>query len=148
MAPPRDPAVPAEFARLVDDKRLIEAIKWLRQSEGLDLQGAKERLDTYLATGSLPLKARPPRTGVSAHVRSLLNQGQLMEAIKTHRQETGLGLAESKAAVDAFIASDTVLHGRFEDERRTRRRRLITWMLVSDVVILGAVAYYLWGRGA
>jgi ribosomal protein L7/L12 len=148
MASPQDPSVPAQFARLVSDKRLIDAIKWLRETEGLDLQAAKEKLDTYLATGTLSLRASASaRPGVSDRVRSFLNQGQMIEAIRLHHEESGLGLAEAKKTLDAVVEKDPILKGRMEDEKRARRRRILTWVVVSDLLVFGGIAYYFLTQG-
>ena len=122
MAPTRNSAVPLEFARLVSDKRLIEAIKWLRARDGLDLQTAKARLDNYLATGKLELNERLDSGATQATGR------------------TGVSTAARDHA-DPFVL------GQLADERRARTRRIITWVIVSDVFVLGAVAYYFWQKG-
>lgn len=61
MAAPPDPSVPLEFVRMVNDKRLIDAIKWLRARGNLDLKSAKDQLDVYLATGKLPDSGNGPQ---------------------------------------------------------------------------------------
>lgn len=38
--------------------------------------------------------------GLSPEVHELAQQGKLIQAIKLHREQTGLGLAEAKAAVE------------------------------------------------
>jgi ribosomal protein L7/L12 len=152
MAPPRDPTVPLEFARLVTDKRLIEAIKWLRARDGLDLQTAKARLDGYLATGKLELDSdlgddatlRDASRGgaICAQARTLAGAGRVNEAIRVEREASGRSLAEAKRVVDDFIEADPILRGRVADERRTRTRRIIAWVLVGDAIALAALAYY------
>ena len=39
---------------------------------------------------------------VSAEVRAMAQNGQLIQAIKLHREQTGLGLAEAKAVVERY----------------------------------------------
>lgn len=41
-------------------------------------------------------------TGASERVRQLADSGRKIEAIKVHREETGLGLAEAKRVVDGL----------------------------------------------
>jgi hypothetical protein len=122
MSPTRNSAVPLEFARLVSDKRLIEAIKWLRARDGLDLQAAKARLDNYLATGKLELNER-------------LDSGATQATGRTGVSTT------ARDHADPFVL------GQLAGERRARTRRIITWVIVSDVFVLGAVAYYFWQKG-
>ena len=50
-----------------------------------------------------PADAVPTASGeLAPDVVQLLNSGRKIEAIKVHRERTGLGLAEAKDAVEAF----------------------------------------------
>ena len=61
-----------------------------------------------------PLPGQPAGAESSAmndleeQIRSLLERGQKIEAIKRYREETGVGLAEAKEAVEALQAGRTV----------------------------------------
>lgn len=46
-----------------------------------------------------------PLAGVDPEIEAALRRGDKITAIKIHRQQTGLGLAESKAAIDAMSAA-------------------------------------------
>ena len=48
-------------------------------------------------------KQPSPSDDLDRRIRSLLDQGQNIAAIKLYREETGLGLAEAKAALEAMI---------------------------------------------
>ena len=57
----------------------------------------------YRHLGLDPADAVPDASGgLSPDVVQLINSGNLIQAIKLHRERTGLGLAEAKDAVDAF----------------------------------------------
>ena len=58
--------------------------------------------DIYQALG----RAEPTFEGdeLSPEAQLLFQQGRKIEAIKLHREQTGLGLAEAKAAVERYEA--------------------------------------------
>lgn len=79
-----------------------------------DLQGRIEELERRVAAlervvsnaGGIPVPVprnpvgEPNETWASERVRQLAQQGKKIEAIKVFREETGLGLRESKDIVD------------------------------------------------
>jgi ribosomal protein L7/L12 len=57
----------------------------------------------YRHLGLDPAHAEPTASGeLAPDVVQLLNGGRKIEAIKVHRERTGLGLAEAKDAVEEF----------------------------------------------
>ncbi|MFA9271585.1 hypothetical protein LRS13_21840 [Svornostia abyssi] len=54
--------------------------------------------------GPISIDGQPAGVGgdVSAEVRGMAQNGQLIQAIKLHREQTGLGLAEAKAVVERY----------------------------------------------
>jgi ribosomal protein L7/L12 len=65
--------------------------------------GELERRVQHLYT---TLDVAPPPAGVttlSPQVQQLVQQGNTIEAIGQYRAETGLSLAEAKAAIDGFL---------------------------------------------
>jgi len=57
------------------------------------------------AHGSVPAPPPAPAgSDVSDEVRRLVAEGNLIAAIKQHRQDTGLGLAEAKGRIDELVA--------------------------------------------
>ncbi len=57
----------------------------------------------YRHLGLDPADAVPTASyGLDAEVVQLLNSGKKIQAIKVHRERTGLGLAEAKDAVDEY----------------------------------------------
>lgn len=98
----------------------IEAVKLYREATGLGLAESKdavERLEE--AFGQLPAESArllttprpvpPPPTGMTPEKRATIidavRRGMKIEAIKHYREATGLGLAESKDAVEALEAA-------------------------------------------
>ena len=86
----------------------IGAIKRLRDQTGLGLAEAKAAIDAHrsgqrLLTGELPPPAHtldPAAVAADPLLRDFLNAGNLIAAIKRYRELTGLGLKESKEAVE------------------------------------------------
>jgi ribosomal protein L7/L12 len=91
---------PAVFGQLELGNKL-EAIKLLREETGMSLLEAKNLIDdaeTQNQTRRAP--GAQGTTALSSAVMDKLMQGNKIEAIKTLRTETGLGLKEAKDAVE------------------------------------------------
>lgn len=95
-----------EIAELVRQGKKIEAIKLLREASGMSLKETKDFIERDASPEALEAvirhAARPATIGRDDDVRRLAAAGQVIEAIKLLRQQTGLGLKEAKAAVDAM----------------------------------------------
>ncbi|WP_337001601.1 MULTISPECIES: ribosomal protein L7/L12 [unclassified Microbacterium] len=120
------PTVAAEIDRLVTAGQKIHAIKLYRDNTGVGLKEAKDRIDHWSVSTTAPHLAAvshataaqsaviPPATTVSS-VRSslpsdvvsqldtLVAGDQRITAIKVLREQTGLGLKESKLLIDAWV---------------------------------------------
>lgn len=106
-----DSAVPALAAFLVPDGPSIAAARNALKTAATDaaalalvthlqeLSALPATVETSTAKAAAPATAAPKLApAVEAQVRS----GNLIQAIALHRQQTGLGLAEAKAAVEAW----------------------------------------------
>ena len=87
-----------EIDALLAEARLIEAIKRYREQTGAGLAEAKAAVEQRQQGLVLSGQAR---TEDWASIDDALARGNKIEAIKLHRSMTGLGLAESKTAVEA-----------------------------------------------
>lgn len=110
------PAVIAQIDALVVAEQKIRAIKVLREATGSTLQEAKTRIDTWIpAASGDQMSSTPPLSApssadaaarldatVRAEVGALVAAGQKISAIKLFRDATGLGLKESKDAIDSW----------------------------------------------
>lgn len=67
----------------------------LREAEGAD------------GSGWDPPPEIPEAGEVTEDVRLLIREGRTIEAIKLHREQTGLGLAEAKAEVERLASTGT-----------------------------------------
>lgn len=83
----------------------IEAIKLYRQATGV---GLKEAVDAVAAiTRGVPTGPQQRAGNASmVQVEAALEQGRKIEAVKLYRNLTGLGLKESKEAVEAIQSAD------------------------------------------
>jgi len=76
-----------------------------------------------------------------------INRGRLIEAIRITREaEEGLGLAEAKERVEAYVAKDPMLKARIDLQRAETKRRLVRWVIVIDVAIVAVLAWYFFLR--
>lgn len=95
---------------LLREGRKIEAIKVYRELTGSGLAEAKAAVESPdFAPTSAPAPSASSMGAVGIgdpvvmeEVARLVRSGNKIEAIKRYREATGLGLAESKAAIDAF----------------------------------------------
>lgn len=76
-----------------------------------------------------------PQTAIPA-----LEQGHTIEAIKIIRQESGLGLKESKDLVDAYLKSRPDLQRRLETAQTEARQGFVRWLVIF--LALAAMAAY------
>ncbi len=103
----------AEIRTLLADEQKIMAIKKYRSLTGLSLRDAKEGVEAIAdghepAAGAAPVTATHAGPGISG-VEDLLRAGQKIAAIKLYRELTGLGLRESKEAVEAMGVSQPTM---------------------------------------
>ncbi|MFK4762513.1 hypothetical protein ACI3KS_16420 [Microbacterium sp. ZW T5_45] len=109
---PIGPDASAEVDRLLAAGKKIEAIKVYRDATGTRLADAKDRIDRWApGTTAVPIvpavqpqdpasfRASLPAS-VAAEIDSLLAAGRPIEAIKLVREQSRLGLAESKRVID------------------------------------------------
>jgi hypothetical protein len=76
-----------------------------KPSDAARLRRAEAKLDMILKHLGLEYKGPDTPGGLSDEVKALADDPvKKIAAIKLHREQTGLGLAEAKDAVDAYIA--------------------------------------------
>lgn len=90
----------------------IEAVKLYREATGASLAESKDAVEA-MPVGSIPVGDLPsilPTTGMTPErmnaIVTAISRGNKIEAIKLYREATGLGLAESKDAVEAMESGD------------------------------------------
>lgn len=140
--------------QLLDDIRAqiaagnrIEAIKIYREATGAGLAEAKEAVELIAA-------GKPPRADGAAtpdqmslqRIKAEISAGNPIEAIRLYRAATGLGLKESKDAVEilAFELNPDAAASRDAAMRRMRRMAVIAALvfvgLVASVILLSRLS--------
>ena len=107
--PPGPPAenehdVPPEVTQLVEEGRVMEAVKRVRQLKGLSLAEAKAWVDG-LRAGHATVRSRTPALVMKldeSDIQREIREGRLINAIKLYREMTGVGLKEARDAVEAL----------------------------------------------
>lgn len=105
-------SVPASSVQdLLREGKKLEAIKLYREQSGLGLKEAKDAVEAMELGGQAlapPPLHSPKRTITSemavddAELRGHVTGGRIIEAIKRYRELTGLGLKESKDAIESL----------------------------------------------
>jgi len=91
-------------------------------------------------------EAQEPARPLPADAAGALTSGRSIDAIKAVRQAEGLGLLEAKLRIEAAVRGNPALKAQYEASRADMKRRLIRWVLVIDVLIIAAVAWWFFGR--
>ncbi len=77
-----------------------------------------------------------------AAAAAALSTGHLIEAIKQVRAAEGIGLMEAKLRIEAHVNRNPALKAQFAEQQQSMKRRVIRWVLVIDVLLFAAVAWY------
>jgi ribosomal protein L7/L12 len=98
--------IEAQVKALIAQGKKIEAIKLMRESNGLSLEAAKDSVEAIEQHGRSTLGEMGMMSTIrlaqqlSKEVHELVASGQKVEAIRLVRDQTGLGLKEAKELVD------------------------------------------------
>ncbi len=77
---------------------------------------------------------------------SALSRGRLIDAIKATRLASGLGLKESKDAVEAYLAQHPNLNRQYQDATQ-RSRGPLRWLVLAIVLVAAVAAYLAFSQG-
>lgn len=142
----KDYMLPDSVLQALQEGQTIEAIKLLRQSSGLGLKEAKDRIDAYQQGKPIHTTASASGTTLPASVQAALNSGNKIEAIKLLREQTGLGLKEAKDAVEAMSDSEFTIAKK--QQRQTIEKpagvNLLGWL--AGLAALACALYYFHSR--
>ena len=81
----------------------VGGVAVMRPSDRSRLRRLESKLDLLLKHFQIADASLDVVDGLSAEVRQLADAGQKIEAIKVHREQTGLGLKDAKDAVEAYL---------------------------------------------
>lgn len=91
--------LPEDVRQALAEGQKIEAIRLLRMRAGLGLAEAKAAVESGVAP--TPASEEIPVSALPAEVRTALEAGNAIEAIRLLRKASGLGLKNAKAVIDA-----------------------------------------------
>jgi ribosomal protein L7/L12 len=72
--------------------------------------------------------------------------GHMIDAIKRVREAEGVGLAEARQRVEAYVQRNPALKAQLAAQQAAMKRRLIQWVLIIDVLLIAAAVWYFFGR--
>ncbi len=133
--------IPPEAKAAADRGVLIDAIKITRQVTSLGLKEAKDAVDAYrrgATSATSPDGVQIPMQAISA-----LHQGSLIDAIKRTREATGLGLKDSKEAVENYLAAHPNIDEQFRAARRGRNGPTAVMAIAGLIFVAAAVFWWL-----
>jgi hypothetical protein len=87
--------------------------------------------------------ADPRLKELSLEAVTLLNEGRMIDAIKSVRQSEGVGLKDAKDRVDAYLAREPMLRAQLELKQRAARRKFFLWFLLVDLLVAAVVIYWM-----
>jgi ribosomal protein L7/L12 len=136
-----DSAVPPEAREAADRGDIVAAIRLTREATGLGLKEAKDAVDAHAhaaPSGSVSADAvQIPLSAVAA-----LYQGNFIEAIRSTRQQTGLGLKESKEAVEDYLSKNPNTQQQFRAAAAARGGGMRRVIGIAALVIVVIVVYF------
>ncbi|MHC4878367.1 MAG: ribosomal protein L7/L12 [Planctomycetota bacterium] len=95
-----NPPIDKEIRELLDAGNKIAAVKRLREETGIGLAEAKAVVEAFEASEPLAERTMTPDSDLTDQVIRLLERGEMIQAVKLHREQTGAGLKEAKEAVE------------------------------------------------
>ena len=121
----------------------IEAIKILREETGIGLKEAKELIDKA-GTEGLSGRDMKDSISISINVLNYLREGKKIDAIKTLRQETGIGLKDAKDMVEKTLLENPEVKLKYDAE--TKRGVINFLLFVLVVILIVLIVYYFFSK--
>lgn len=127
---------------------MIEAIKIVRQETGLGLAEAKQLVEHVdRGGGSLPDSSfrgqfsEPEDIDLPVAALVALREGKLIDAVAALREKSGLGLMESKQAIEGYLEGHPLLQRQYEDAVAANRKP--PFVVIGVVVALVALGVWM-----
>jgi ribosomal protein L7/L12 len=138
-------AIPPEARQAADRGDVIAAIRLTREATGLGLKEAKDAVDAY-AHGAPSQRVLVEPVQIPLGAVAALYQGNLIEAIRSTRQQTGLGLKASKEAVEDYLSKNPNTQQQFRAAAAARGGGMRRLVGIAALVIV-VIVVYLWISG-
>lgn len=75
--------------------------------------------------------------------RTLLEEGRVIDAVKSLRASHNLDLRQARDWVDSHIGEQPLLRVQLETRQREWRRRFFLWFFLVDAVVAAGIIYWL-----
>ena len=152
-----------QIKELIDQRRMIDAIKLYREATGVGLKEAKDAV-TEMWHGK-PLHTPQMQPGfqndtlLEEQIKQLLAKRQKIQAVKLYREIYNCGLKEAKDAVDLIqaemrregysstLSTPVISDDPFAEDAQRNRRFLVLAFALILIVIAGLAFFFLAGNG-
>jgi ribosomal protein L7/L12 len=133
------PALPVAAQQAATKGEIVLAIKLTREATGASLLDAKHAVDAYVhGRPNIANAASPPSAPIALPMSAVaaLHNGKLIDAIKHTRTATGLGLKDSKEAVERYLDAHPAARRQFREASGSSS--LGKFLLIAALVAMGA----------
>ena len=133
-----------ELRALIESGQKIEAIKRYREMTGAGLAEAKEAVEA-IERGAVPLMPAEGRSSdpeFERRLRTHLDHGEFIQAIRYYREQRKTGLKEAKDAVEAFARA----HGIVIERAMGCGVVIVALVVIALVVVAVWAAMNWWNR--
>lgn len=103
-----DESFEGELKELLASGNKISAIKRYREKTGAGLAEAKTAVESLESSGLLPKPDRLDDSDLTSQIVNLLGRGEMVQATKLYREQSGLGLKQSKEAVERIAEENGI----------------------------------------
>jgi ribosomal protein L7/L12 len=133
-----------EIRGLLESGQKIEAIKRYREMTGAGLAEAKEAVEAIerRSAPSMAAEGRSSDPDFERRLRTLLDHGEFIQAIRYYREQRKTGLKQAKDAVEAFARAQGI-----EIQRASGLGCVLTALIIVAIVLVAVwVAMAVWNR--
>jgi ribosomal protein L7/L12 len=128
--------LPADVQAALQRGDDLDAIMLLRDATGLGLKEAKDVIAEHVRGNPTLLVPLPAGSPLTPEVAAALQRGNMIEAVKLLRKQTGLGLKEAKDAVESSL-HDAPSHRRSLGEQPKGVSGTWWFVLIVAAVLVG-----------
>jgi hypothetical protein len=77
---------------------------------------------------------------------TLLNEGRLVDAVKSLRESNGVSLKDAKDWIDTHLESNPLLRAQLQARQSEKRRKFFYAFFIVDALVVAAIIYWFWYR--
>ena len=129
--------LPADVQAALQRGDDLDAIMLLREATGLGLKEAKDVIAEHLRGNPTLLVPLPAGSPLTPEVAAALQRGNMLEAIRLLREQTGLGLKEAKDAIESSQHDAHASHKRSLGEQPKGVGGTWWFVLIIAAVLVG-----------